>query len=71
MKIIQDISDVSNEDIANMVSAVTTAAVDYLAMVYGISFGKSSSLHKERNAPTIAQFDYRLLNSFQLSTSTS
>ena len=36
-----------------MMSAVTTAAVDYLAMVYGMSFGKSSSVHKERNATTI------------------
>ena len=62
MKIIQDISDVSNADIANMVSAVTTAAVDYLAMVYGMSFGKSSSVHKERNAATFDQFEYRLLN---------
>ena len=52
----------SNADIANMVSAVTTAAVDYLAMVYGMSFGKSSSVHKERNAATFDQFEYRLLN---------
>ena len=40
-KSLYNLLDVSNEDLANMVSVATTAAVDYLAMVYATSFGKS------------------------------